>query len=83
MEVRQNRTITNGRVGKRMGSRRVDVTGVGCGVVGGTGVCQLVGHKSGGASTIELKEPTIDCGSGDDVLLWGSVNQRRCTAGEA
>jgi hypothetical protein len=58
------------------------VTGVECGVVGGTGVCQLVGHKSGGASTIELKEPTIDCGSGDDVLLWGSVNQRRCTAGE-
>jgi hypothetical protein len=39
------------------------VTRVGCGVVGGTGVCHPVGHGSGGASDIELKESMTDCGS--------------------
>jgi hypothetical protein len=41
----------------------VNVTKVGCGVVGGTGVDHPVGHGRGGAGVDELKQPARNDGS--------------------
>jgi hypothetical protein len=39
------------------------VTGLGCGMVGGTGVCHPVNHGCGAVGVVELRQPVGDWGS--------------------
>jgi hypothetical protein len=71
--------------GETKGSKRVDVTEVGCGVVDGARVCHPVSHVHGGSECHELKETTRVCGShsldhgvqDNDWAYSGGDEQRR------
>jgi hypothetical protein len=62
----QDKTITNNdgrRVGKRWRPGWEDVTVVGCGMVGGVGVCHQSVTGVEGAGAVDLRQPARDWGS--------------------